>query len=93
MNFTPGFDPPRLTTLQDAYREAILSCVSDRIPNALEELPAIVPGPQYRFELMATFVERGGGCEAIQICICSQTSAVPTLSAMINMPYCDPIDE
>ncbi|MGB1603853.1 MAG: hypothetical protein ACPIOQ_64575 [Promethearchaeia archaeon] len=52
----------------------------------------MVPGPQYRFEIPLTCIDRNGGAEAIHVCVCLTSSAVPALSAQIQMPYCDPFE-
>ena len=49
--------------------------------------------PQYRYEMPIWCIDRNGGAEAISVCVCLTTSAVPALAAQIQMPYCDPFDD
>ena len=70
------------------YNSDLYSC--DR---PLFDLPALVPGPQYRFEIALACIDRNGGAEPIQVCVCLTTSAVPALAAQIQMPFCDPFDD
>ena len=50
----------------------------------------LVPGLQYKRNVTVTCVNPAGGSDSIRIFVCNPGSAVPVITAHLQMPVCDP---
>lgn len=53
---------------------------------AVNWLPVLIPGLEYKYELMVENVDPAGSADAIRVYISNPASAVPIISAIVNMP-------
>ena len=49
-------------------------------------IPVLLPGLLYQFEAEVQCVDHNGAADSIQIYICSASSSIPVLSAVVKMP-------
>lgn len=61
-----------------------------RLPTPCSYLPILVPQQIYIVEIPITCVNENGGTDCVRIFLCSQTSNVPIISAIVNMPISEP---
>lgn len=53
-------------------------------------VPALVPGRPYARDVRVTLLDRQAGASApLRVLVCSETSTVPAISAVVNMPVCE----
>jgi len=61
-----------------------------RVPKPCFYLPILVPQQVYLIEIPVTCVNENGGTDCVRMFLCSQTSNVPIISAIVNMPISEP---
>eukprot|EP00747_Dinoflagellata_sp_TGD_P031850 gnl/TRDRNA2_/TRDRNA2_135582_c0_seq2.p1 gnl/TRDRNA2_/TRDRNA2_135582_c0~~gnl/TRDRNA2_/TRDRNA2_135582_c0_seq2.p1 ORF type:complete len:585 (+),score=116.91 gnl/TRDRNA2_/TRDRNA2_135582_c0_seq2:236-1990(+) len=75
------YDVPLMcTTNQSLYRTPKPCCY----------LPILVPQQVYIVEVPVTCTNENGGTDSVRIFLCSQSSNVPIISAIVNMPISEP---
>jgi len=57
-----------------------------RLKQSLFKIPLLVPGVMLRLDAEIECIDENGGADAIRVFVCSGTSAMPILSAVVNMP-------
>lgn len=57
-----------------------------KVKGAVNWLPVLIPGLEYKYELMVENVDPAGSADAIRVYISNPASAVPIISAIVNMP-------
>merc|ERR1719195_1331854 len=61
-----------------------------RVPKPCFYLPILVPQQVYLVEIPVTCVNENGGTDCVRMFLCNQTSNVPIISAIVNMPISEP---
>jgi len=61
-----------------------------RVPKPCFYLPILVPQQVYLVEIPVTCVNENGGTDCVRMFLCSQTSNIPIISAIVNMPISEP---
>merc|ERR1719409_1672261 len=61
-----------------------------RMPRPCHYLPILVPQQVYIVEVPVTCINENGGTDSMRIFLCSQSSNVPIISAIVNMPISEP---
>jgi len=61
-----------------------------RVPRPCFYLPILVPQQVYLVEIPVTCVNENGGTDCVRMFLCSQTSNIPIISAIVNMPISEP---
>eukprot|EP00933_Yihiella_yeosuensis_P026875 TRINITY_DN20867_c0_g1_i1.p1 TRINITY_DN20867_c0_g1~~TRINITY_DN20867_c0_g1_i1.p1 ORF type:complete len:617 (-),score=119.82 TRINITY_DN20867_c0_g1_i1:152-1942(-) len=75
------FDVPMMcTTNNNLYR----------MPKPCFYLPALIPQQVYLLEVPVTCINENGGTDSVRIFLCSASSHVPVVSAIVNMPISEP---
>eukprot|EP00967_Tisochrysis_lutea_P015804 scaffold17808_cov33-Tisochrysis_lutea.AAC.5 len=64
-----------------AWRPYILDILSSAL-----QLPVLVPGVTLRVDGELECINEAGGADQIRVVLCSDKSALPVLSAIVNMP-------
>mmetsp|Transcript_16762 Transcript_16762/g.42090 ORF Transcript_16762/g.42090 Transcript_16762/m.42090 type:complete len:590 (-) Transcript_16762:163-1932(-) len=72
------------TPVTFSYNKALYYIKDNVIP-----LPVLVPGPAYKLEVGVKALDVNGAADAIRIFVSSPVSAVPVISAVVNMPVSD----
>eukprot|EP00743_Colponemidia_sp_Colp-15_P001285 GILK01001408.1.p1 GENE.GILK01001408.1~~GILK01001408.1.p1 ORF type:complete len:595 (-),score=104.03 GILK01001408.1:1181-2929(-) len=57
-----------------------------RIRNNFFNVPVLVPGLLYTYEVEVESIDPNGSADSIRVFICNSKSALPLLSAIVNMP-------
>jgi len=57
-----------------------------KITGGVTWLSALVPTLDYKYELKLECIDENGACDPIRVYICNPRSAVPMISAIVNMP-------
>eukprot|EP00756_Hemistasia_phaeocysticola_P002698 Hpha_TRINITY_DN11831_c1_g1::TRINITY_DN11831_c1_g1_i1::g.2138::m.2138/K16746/BBS1; Bardet-Biedl syndrome 1 protein len=52
-------------------------------------IPVLVPSLVYNYELSVRCVDEAAGSDVIRVYVCSSTSSVPIITALVNMPLTD----
>lgn len=52
-------------------------------------VPVLIPGLDYEFEIEVKSIDNNGAAEPIKVFVCSNKSAIPTISAIVNMPVAE----
>mmetsp|Transcript_100526 Transcript_100526/g.260158 ORF Transcript_100526/g.260158 Transcript_100526/m.260158 type:complete len:591 (-) Transcript_100526:50-1822(-) len=61
-----------------------------RVPKPCFYLPILVPQQVYIVEIPVTCINEIGGTDCVRMFLCSQSSNVPIISAIVNMPISEP---
>jgi len=61
-----------------------------RMPKPCFYLPILVPQQVYLVEIPITCGNENGGTDCVRLFLCSQSSNVPIISAIVNMPISEP---
>merc|ERR1719471_1564606 len=61
-----------------------------RMPKPCFYLPILVPQQVYLVEIPVTCTNENGGTDCVRMFLCSQSSSVPIISAIVNMPISEP---
>mmetsp|Transcript_49134 Transcript_49134/g.130457 ORF Transcript_49134/g.130457 Transcript_49134/m.130457 type:complete len:569 (+) Transcript_49134:1-1707(+) len=73
-----------------AVLDVALMCTTNqnlyRVPRPCFHLPILVPQQVYLVEVPVTCVNENGGTDCVRLFLCSRTSNVPVISAIVNMP-------
>jgi Bardet-Biedl syndrome 1 protein len=56
---------------------------------SIVEIPVLVPQAQYKFTYDVMLVDEQAGADSIKILVCNTQSAVPVITAVVNMPLAD----
>ncbi len=57
-----------------------------KVPASVFEVALLVPGLVHRLDADIECVDENGGADAVRVFVCANNSAVPVLSAVVNMP-------
>lgn len=57
-----------------------------QLPEAYLKIPVLVPNLDYHYDIPVICVNESGAADVIRVFVCSPTSAVPSISAIVNMP-------
>jgi len=57
-----------------------------RLKQSLFKIPLLVPGVMLRLDAELECIDENGGADAIRVFVCNGQSAMPVLSAVVNMP-------
>ena len=87
-NTAQGQKPAEQHLLLVKFNPALYAVAHPVVP-----VPALLPGPVHKLEVRVRCIDRNGGAEPVQLCLCTRSSAVPALAALIDMPLCDPLDD
>lgn len=60
------------------------------IPRPCFYLPILVPQQAYLVEIPVNCINENGGTDCVRIFLCNQSSNVPIISAVVNMPISEP---
>jgi Bardet-Biedl syndrome 1 protein len=60
---------------------------------SLLQVPVLLPGLQCHYEFDIECINPDGGSDSIRIFVCNKQSCVPVISAVVNMPMSEPLDE
>lgn len=60
-----------------------------RLPQPYLFIPNLVPSLIYNFEVPVECVDENAGADVVRVCVCSPTSSVPIITALVNMPVAD----
>merc|ERR1719335_1244667 len=61
-----------------------------RLPNPCSYLPILVPQQIYIVDIPITCSNENGGTDCVRIFLCAQSTNVPIISAIVNMPISEP---
>lgn len=64
-----------------------------RVDNALITVPLLVPGLLYTYNVHVEALDEAGAADVIRIWVSSARSTVPTISAIVNMPMTEPLEQ
>ena len=64
-----------------------------QIKEPLITMPLLIPGQLYKFEVSVNCVDQNGGADPIRVFVCTPGSTVPSISAVVTMPMCEPLLE
>jgi Bardet-Biedl syndrome 1 protein len=59
----------------------------------LSRIPMLVPKLAYTYDVDVVCLDADGAAGTIKVFVCSKTSCIPVISAVINMPPCEIIDD
>jgi Bardet-Biedl syndrome 1 protein len=60
-----------------------------RMPSPTLLLPLLVPSLVYNYEVDVECVDEGAGADVIRVYVCNPHSAIPIITALVNMPLAD----
>jgi Bardet-Biedl syndrome 1 protein len=61
------------------------------IPEPCKLLPAVIPHQMYPLEVDVICKDENGGTDTIRLYLCKPNGSVPILTALVQMPICEPI--
>eukprot|EP00931_Biecheleriopsis_adriatica_P061013 TRINITY_DN36668_c0_g1_i1.p1 TRINITY_DN36668_c0_g1~~TRINITY_DN36668_c0_g1_i1.p1 ORF type:complete len:628 (-),score=111.66 TRINITY_DN36668_c0_g1_i1:84-1877(-) len=77
-----------------ALHDVLLHCTTNqnlyRMPKPCFYLAILVPQQVYLLEVPITCINENGGTDSVRVFLCGQTSNVPIISAIVNMPISEP---
>lgn len=77
-----------------ALYDVPLMCTSNptlyRLSKPCSYFPNLVPQQSYIAEIPITCINENGGTDCVRVFLCSQTSHIPIISAVVNMPISEP---
>eukprot|EP00937_MAST-01D_sp_MAST-1D-sp2_P000085 g85.t1 len=84
-------------TGSESLTDVPLACQYDhrlyQLPDGVHRLPLLIPGVLYRHEIEVAAVAARGKAGAIRVLVCNAASTVPFISAIVNMPIVDLLEE
>uniref|UniRef100_A0A7S1IQI7 Bardet-Biedl syndrome 1 N-terminal domain-containing protein n=1 Tax=Eutreptiella gymnastica TaxID=73025 RepID=A0A7S1IQI7_9EUGL len=60
-----------------------------RMPNPTLLLPLLVPSLVYNYEVDVECIDEAAGADVIRVYVCNPNSAIPIITALVNMPLAD----
>mmetsp|Transcript_50681 Transcript_50681/g.99275 ORF Transcript_50681/g.99275 Transcript_50681/m.99275 type:complete len:589 (-) Transcript_50681:207-1973(-) len=64
-----------------------------RLQGAVTWIPVLLPSLEYKYEIQVECLDENGAADAIRVYICSPTSTVPAISAIVNMPVSEVVEK